>query len=147
MTVAYSDSLPTLYVVHGRAKLVIRGPNSTEPNLIHHGETTYRIGWLSEYATGMLFKKDAWTCIVWRCRRDGEGDAESDHRQLFLMNQVSPSASAPSALFIAYTDCHSVLHAWKAVEEDSDLKWSYKWISSVVGGKNRCLPDQLHYIG
>ena len=32
MTVAYSDSLPTLYVVHGRAKPVFRGPNSTEPN-------------------------------------------------------------------------------------------------------------------
>ena len=37
MTVGYSDSLPTLYVVHGRAKLVLRGPNSTEQNLLHTG--------------------------------------------------------------------------------------------------------------
>ena len=54
MTIAYSDSLPTLYVVHGRAKAVIRGPNSTEPNLFYHGETTYKVGRLSEYATVML---------------------------------------------------------------------------------------------
>ena len=40
--------------VHGRAKPVLHGPNSTEPNLRHHGETTYRVGLLSEYATGML---------------------------------------------------------------------------------------------
>ena len=39
MTVAYSDSLLTLYVDHGRAKPVPRGPNSTEPNLFHRGET------------------------------------------------------------------------------------------------------------
>ena len=39
-----SDSHPTLYVVHERSKPVIRGPNSTEPNLFHHGETTYRVG-------------------------------------------------------------------------------------------------------
>ena len=45
---------PTLYVVHGRAKPVLRGPNNTEPNLFHHGETTYRVGGLSEYATVML---------------------------------------------------------------------------------------------
>ena len=37
----------TLYVVHGRARPVLRGPNSTEPNLFHHGETSYRVGWLS----------------------------------------------------------------------------------------------------
>ena len=54
MTVAYSDSLPALKVVHGRAKPVLRGPNSTEPNLFHHGETTHRVGLLSEYATAML---------------------------------------------------------------------------------------------
>ena len=30
MTVAFSDSHQTLYVVHGRAKPVLRGPNSTE---------------------------------------------------------------------------------------------------------------------
>ena len=40
-TVAYSDSLSTLYAVHGRAKPVHREPNSTEPNLFHHGETAY----------------------------------------------------------------------------------------------------------
>ena len=49
MTVAYSDRHPTLYVVHGRANPVLRGPNSTKPNLFHHGETTNRLGWLSEY--------------------------------------------------------------------------------------------------
>ena len=30
------------------------GPNSKEPNLFHNGETTYRVGWMSEYATDML---------------------------------------------------------------------------------------------
>ena len=44
MTVAYSDSHPALYVVHGRAKPVLRGPNSTDPNLFHHGYTSYRAG-------------------------------------------------------------------------------------------------------
>ena len=44
VTVAYSDSVPTLYVVHGRAKPVLHGPDSTETNLFHHGETTYRVG-------------------------------------------------------------------------------------------------------
>ena len=53
-------SLPTLDVVHERAKPVLCGPNSTEPNLYHHGETTYSVGWLSEYATGMLFRIDLW---------------------------------------------------------------------------------------
>ena len=43
-TVAYSDRHPTLYVVHGRAKPVLPGPNSTETNPFHHGETTYRVG-------------------------------------------------------------------------------------------------------
>ena len=36
---AYSDSHPTLYVVHGSAKPVLREPNSTEPDLFHHAET------------------------------------------------------------------------------------------------------------
>ena len=58
MTVAFSDSHPTLYVVHGRAEPVIFGPNSTEANLCHHGETAYRVGCLSENATDMLKKKD-----------------------------------------------------------------------------------------
>ena len=40
--VAYSDTPPTLYEVHGRAKPVLCGPNSTESNLFHHGDTTYR---------------------------------------------------------------------------------------------------------
>ena len=44
MTVAYSDSHPTMYVAHGRAKPVFRGPNITEPNLFPHEETTYRVG-------------------------------------------------------------------------------------------------------
>ena len=30
--------------ISGRSKPVPRGPNSTKPNLFHHGETTYRIG-------------------------------------------------------------------------------------------------------
>ena len=44
MTVAFSDRHPNLYVVHGRTKPVLCGPNSTEPNLLHHGETIYRVG-------------------------------------------------------------------------------------------------------
>ena len=58
MTVTYSDCHPTLYVVHGRAKTVLRGPNSTEPNLLHHGETTFMVGGQSEYAIIMIEKKD-----------------------------------------------------------------------------------------
>ena len=54
MTVAFSDSHPTLYVVHGRAKSILCWPNIIEPNLFHRGETTYRDGWLSENATVML---------------------------------------------------------------------------------------------
>ena len=38
------DSHPSLYVVPGRAKPVLRGPNSTEPNLFRNRETTYRVG-------------------------------------------------------------------------------------------------------
>ena len=45
--VGISDSGTTLYVGHGRAKTVLHGPNSTETNLFHHGETTYRVGWMS----------------------------------------------------------------------------------------------------
>ena len=33
----------TLYLVQGRAKPVLHGPNSTESNLFHHGEATYRV--------------------------------------------------------------------------------------------------------
>ena len=43
-TAAFSDSHPTLYVVHERAKPVLHGQNSTKPNLFHHEETTYRVG-------------------------------------------------------------------------------------------------------
>ena len=35
------------YPVHGRAKPVLHRPNSTEPNLFHHRETTYRAGWMT----------------------------------------------------------------------------------------------------
>ena len=65
MPVAYSDIHPTLYVVHKRAKPVLQGPNSTDPNLFHHGETTYRVGWMSEYATGMLLRIDLWRWWWW----------------------------------------------------------------------------------
>ena len=41
MRVAYSDSHPALYVVHGRVKPFPCRPNSTEPNLRHHEEATY----------------------------------------------------------------------------------------------------------
>ena len=58
MPAAFSDNHPTLYVVHGKAKPVLRGPNITEPNLFHHGETTYRVGRLSESAAGILKKID-----------------------------------------------------------------------------------------
>ena len=45
--IGFSDSGPILDLAHGshgRAKPVINGPNSTESNLFHHGETTYRVG-------------------------------------------------------------------------------------------------------
>ena len=35
MTVGFLDSDPTLYVVHGREKPVLRGPNSEKPILFH----------------------------------------------------------------------------------------------------------------
>ena len=44
MRVGFSDSGPTLYLVQGRAKPVLHGQNSTESNLFHHGEATYRVG-------------------------------------------------------------------------------------------------------
>ena len=44
MPVGFSDSHPALYVVQGRAKPALHGPNSTEPNLFRHEETTYRVG-------------------------------------------------------------------------------------------------------
>ena len=43
-------------MVYGRATPVLCGPNSTESNLFHHKETTYRVGRLSENATIMLLK-------------------------------------------------------------------------------------------
>ena len=43
-SMAFSDSHPTLCVVHGRDKPVLRGPNSTQLNLFHQGETIYRVG-------------------------------------------------------------------------------------------------------
>ena len=36
------------------SQLVLCEPNSTEPNLFHHGETTCRVGRLSENAAIML---------------------------------------------------------------------------------------------
>ena len=36
-------SHPALCVVQGRAKPDPCGPNSTEPNMFHHGETTYGV--------------------------------------------------------------------------------------------------------
>ena len=60
MTVGFSDSHPTLYVVHKRAKPVLCGPNSTEPDLFHHGEITYRERGLSENAIVVRWKKYVW---------------------------------------------------------------------------------------
>ena len=37
------------------------GPNSTEPNLFNHGKTTYRVGWLSEYATVTFVTLGLWS--------------------------------------------------------------------------------------
>ena len=51
-------------MVPGRAKPVLHGPNSTEPNLFHHGETTYRVGRLSEYATLMVLRIDLWNKVA-----------------------------------------------------------------------------------
>ena len=42
------------YLVQGRAKPVLCGPNSTESNLFHHWETTNRVGWMSENPTLVL---------------------------------------------------------------------------------------------
>ena len=44
MRVGFSDSGLTLYLVQGRAKPVLHGPNITEPNQLDHGETTYMVG-------------------------------------------------------------------------------------------------------
>ena len=51
MPAAPSDSPPTLYVAHGRAKPVFHGPNSTEPSLFHRGETTVQ-GWMTVWECG-----------------------------------------------------------------------------------------------
>ena len=49
VTGAYSDRLPTLYMVLGRDKPVLRGPNRTESNLFHHGETNHLQGWVTAW--------------------------------------------------------------------------------------------------
>ena len=47
MRVAYSDHSSNHVCGFGRsAKPVLHGTISTEPNLFHHGETTYRDGWM-----------------------------------------------------------------------------------------------------
>ena len=51
MTVAYSNSHPTLYVIHGRANPVLRGPNSTQFSIMEKPRTGLDD---SEYATAML---------------------------------------------------------------------------------------------
>ena len=44
--------------VQGRAKPVLHGRNSTESNLFHDGETTYRVGWMSKNPTLRLKSKE-----------------------------------------------------------------------------------------
>ena len=46
MRVAYSDHSSYPECGSESAKRVLHGPNSTESNLFHHGETTYRVWWL-----------------------------------------------------------------------------------------------------
>ena len=46
MRVANSDHSTNPVCGFGSAKPVLHGTNNTEPNLFHHGETTYRVGWL-----------------------------------------------------------------------------------------------------
>ena len=57
MRVGFPNSGPTLYLVQGRDKPVLHRQNSTESNQFHHGETTYRIGWMSENLTLVLQSK------------------------------------------------------------------------------------------
>ena len=64
------DGGPTLYLVQGRAKPVLHGPNSTESNLFTHGETTYRVGLLSENPTLLLKSKEIWLSPLSLCNRD-----------------------------------------------------------------------------
>ena len=47
-------SNPALYLIQERALPVLHGPNSTESNLFHHGETRYRFGFMSENPTLVL---------------------------------------------------------------------------------------------
>ena len=52
------DSCPTLNVVRGRAKPVFHGLNSTEPNLFHLEETTYKalgVSWDATLAHVILY--------------------------------------------------------------------------------------------
>ena len=44
MRVAFSDHSTNPVCGFRRARPVLHGTNSTEPNLFHHGETTYRVG-------------------------------------------------------------------------------------------------------
>ena len=46
MRVAYSDHSTNPVCGFGSAKPVLHGTNSTETNLLHNVETTYRVGWL-----------------------------------------------------------------------------------------------------
>ena len=71
--VRYSDSHPTLYLVHGRSKPVCRGLKSTHRNLFHQWVTTYRSVWLSEDFTLAVVILDSWCRVVSYGSRDRKG--------------------------------------------------------------------------
>ena len=75
-----------------RAKPVIHGPNSTEPNLFHHGETTNWVGGMSEYATGMLLRIDLCSPSVFQIRTDGR-TRRTKFCPLFVLSSAPKSAS------------------------------------------------------
>ena len=92
MTVAHSDSHPTLYVVSpwwNRLGSVLFRPWRTSLALPW---TTYRVGVLSEYATLMVLRIDLW---VWVGKK-GKGTTEEQRTSTFQILGIPPP-SLPSA--------------------------------------------------
>ena len=72
-------------MVHRRGKPVLHGPNSTESNLFHHVETTYKVGLMSENPTLVLESKELWI----------SGEPRRNKRR----GRVTTQSRGPPALF------------------------------------------------
>ena len=121
MRVGFSDSGPTLFLVQGRAKPVLHGSNSTKSYLLHHGETTHKVGGMSENPTLVLYTMEPFgqphlfTCGLWR---DGLGlgrQCAAVNFRTFDHNVETP-LFLPSAVFAARKKGALELHPLRVEE-------------------------------